>query len=90
MPPKPKMPKQNAAQEAVDLADLAIEAQGWTATKNGGFWCAIGRKISSSSEVILKLSKFSGLFFLVWGGVATKFFDIHQQDIILQYMGWMG
>eukprot|EP00434_Breviolum_minutum_P020296 symbB.v1.2.017899.t1/scaffold1407.1/size120637/3 len=49
-----------SAEEAVDLADLAIEAQGWTATKNGGFWCAIGRKISSSSEVILKLSKFSG------------------------------
>ena len=43
------MEKQNAAQEAVER-DLAIEAQGWTATKNGGFWCAIGRKISTKVD----------------------------------------
>ena len=40
----------------------------------------------------VKLSNISGLFFLVWGGVWRLNFStfIHQQDIILQYMGWMG
>ena len=46
------------------------------------------RMISPSRVVILKLSKISGWFFFgLRVCVATKLFDIRQQNIILQYMG---